>query len=261
MVLPEERIQVEQQIEMSKRAVVMFADEYAKADYTVLWPEVEFFTPIPGTEHHCHFVHRILHPKAPPSDPTTGSPEPCKDERCFHPIYFTGRTDAVITLQSVIWLLETKTSAMTGNIFFDRFYLDFQPTGYLYGIWKQTGVRPHGFLLNVVKKPQKRAADQFNVTFEREPYLRTDEDLQRFEHELIIQAQDYEDAWEKKRIYMNTKSCTNYNRRCYFWDLCKRHGEMIDGEFRLRNRDYVDLAYYKLLGLEVPQDGEVVSPA
>lgn len=258
MILPEERVILEQAILFTRRAVERYGEHYAKEPFQVIWPEVAFSVPLPNTHHHCWFMHRIVHPDVPFDQCVARDygqhgldvpPEPLK---CWQPIWFHGRTDGVINWQNLIWLLEHKTTAMTGDIFYDRFYLDFQPTGYLYGIWKQTGTRPHGFVLNVVKKPNKRASDQLAVGFEREAYSRNDDDLLRFERELILLAQDYEAAFSQKRIYMNTKSCTNYNRRCYYWDLCKRNDEPSEEEFRLRDMDYVDKQYYKILGLPVP---------
>src|SRR5271170_2582027 len=63
MVLPEEKPAIEHSIEWAKRAVLKFAEHYEGQDVTVLWPEVSFCVPMPGSEHHCHFFHRLLHPR------------------------------------------------------------------------------------------------------------------------------------------------------------------------------------------------------
>ncbi len=249
MILPEEWPLIEHQIEQAKAGVRAYSENFLP-DFQILQPEVEFMVELPNTKHHCWFAHRVLYPDRPFSDCRfQGGP---KELRCWQSHWLRGRTDAVIKWNKLIWLLETKTTAITGDIFYKRWFLDFQPTAYIYGIWKSTNLRPHGFILNIVKKPNKRAHDQFAFCFEREPYLRSDEDLAEFESEITMIAEDYEDAMRMKRVYKNPSSCIAYNRTCYYWDMCKRHHVPGDGEFRKREKDYVDLAYYKLLGLEVP---------
>lgn len=257
IILPEERREIEQQIELSRRMTAIFCENYADDEMQVLQPEVKFRVALPNTHHHCLFFHRILFPDVPFKD--------CQLSHsggCFQPHYFQGKTDAVVSWKGKIWLLEHKTTAQSGQIFFDRFFLDFQPTGYLYGIGKATGVQPHGFILNVLKKPMKNAKDQLNVGFEREPYLRSEEDLLRFEKQFIRQCNDYESAFTERILtgdptatYMNTKSCTDYRRRCEYFNLCHNH---IDGresdEFIRRPSDYINQAYYEVLGLPIPED-------
>lgn len=245
MILPEERPKLEQDIQIARRLVRLFCDNYSDSDMQVLWPEVEFCVSIPRTEHHCLFFHKVLHP-----DETSIG---CSDPLCFQPIYFQGKTDAVVQWKGPIWLHEHKTTSYTGDIFYDRFFLDIQPTGYLYGIGKAMGVTPHGFILNVLKKPTKNKKDQLDVKIERETYLRTDEDLKEFEQDFIMIAQDYEEAFLRQRFYCNTKSCTAWNRRCYFWEACKNNGTINPDLYRQRDMDYVDSKYYELLGLPVPE--------
>lgn len=260
MILPEERATIEQQIELSKRMVDVFASNFSDHEMTVISPEVEFCVPMEGTEHHCYFFHKLIHPDIPfdqcPAASYTHA-DASKDDKCIHqPHYFRGKTDAVISWKGKIWLLEHKTTAMTGNIFYDKFMLDFQTTGYLYGIGKALGTRPHGFLLNVLKKPNKNAKDQLSVSFEREPYLRSDEDIQRFEREFTHHAFDYENAVTQNRFAMDgawNESCSKWQRKCTFWDVCKNHGRVVLEQFRAKEPDYVDEQYYKILGLTPPE--------
>lgn len=251
MILPEEQVVIERQIELSKRMILEYTKYYKGEAIQILQPEVKFMIELPDTKHHCWFVHRLLHPNFPDNF--------CDDPKCEHPHYFTGRTDAVISWNNLIWLLEHKTAVNTGDIFYKRFKIDLQTTGYIYGIWKALGIRPHGFLLNVVKKPRKDVAqrDPFAISFEREPFIRDDKTLEDFEGDFIKLANDYEHAFATGNIYKNPSSCTNYNRECYYLKRCENHQQSEPDEFRLRARDYVDLEYYKLLGLEVPKDLEL----
>lgn len=268
MILPEEKVLIEQGAEYTRFAVKNFAREYQKMGFTVLWPEVEFQVELPNTMHHCWFMHQLVYPEIPYNECECETALSHTSPTCFMPHYLRGKTDGVVQQQGQILLLETKTSAITGNIYFDKFYLDFQPTGYMYGIWKKMNVRPHGFILNVVKKPNKNfkgsMADFFDRDpFERNVYWRTDEDLAEFEREVIEQLNDYERAFSRAEetkgasIYKNTKSCTNWNRRCYYWDLCKNNHQLREGEFITRELDYVDESYYKLAGLPIPAGEKV----
>jgi hypothetical protein len=267
LILPEEQREIENQIEFVRHAVRAFAREYDKAEYKVLWPEVSGCVAIPGTEHHCHFVHRLLHPDT--------ALQGCNDPKCYQPHYLRFRTDGIIELYHKVWLLEQKTTSRADNMFWEKFQLDFQTWGYVYGIWKVTGLKPSGFLVNAIikhsRKPYgspskgyKMELDPTNVDFMREPYLISDEDLQDWERDFKGLANDYEEAFRDKalnpdslRIYKNTNSCHTYNRRCYYFDLCKRKQEQIDGEFTIRNRDYVDDEYYNLLGLPKPESEQL----
>lgn len=245
--LPEEIAVVEKNIELTRRMIHSLADMYENDDWQVLQPEVEFCVPLPGTEHHCIYVHNILHPDADEESPLT-----CTDKRCIHPHYLRGKSDAVLSWQSMVWILERKTSGLLGDLFWNRWHLDVQPTSYMYGVQKSLGIRPNGFIIEKVTKPRKNAVDPFHITIEREPFLRTDADLLTFEREISQLFTDYERSYVEGTHYKNTASCFNWNRRCHFHDQCKRGGVVVPGEFRQREMDYVETKYYELLGLPVP---------
>lgn len=288
MVLPEERPAIEHNIEWTKRAVAKFAEHYEGQDVQVLWPEVAFCVPIPNSWHHCFFVHRKLYdtPPAPPLEESHSESHnshwsitrfggvahvkcgatfnanetrvcACGEElpACFTPHYFKGKTDAVVQWIGKVWLFEHKTNSQAPEIFYQRYLLDAQATGYMWGIWRTVGVRPEGFILNVIQKPYKNAKDQLAVGFGREYYLRSDEDLERFIIELRSQADDYESAFrraiqgELSAVYMNTKSCTNYSRKCYYFEYCQRNFAALEDEFNVRGKDYVEEEYEKRFDL------------
>jgi hypothetical protein len=243
--LPEENVLMEQSIAMVNRLLDAQANQYEKDNWVVLKPEVKFRVPMPNSKHHCIFMHHFLYPKGTHEHDLHLT---CFDERCQQPIWFVGTTDAVLSWDNLVWLLERKTSSDPRETFWDQWRLDNQPVGYIYGMWKQAGLRPHGFILERMLKPRKNAANPFYVPPpEREPFLVTDARLARFERELTQVAEDYEDAFVRDRWYLNPKSCTDYNRRCYYFDLCQRDGEIADGEFAQREDDYVNKTYAEIL--------------
>ena len=246
--LPEETEEYEAQLRVVEVALEKFYKNFLGEPYTVIHPEVQFCVPLPGTEHHCWFAHKLLHPDIAYDD-------------CIHPDdvtphYFAGRTDAIIQLRGLVWLLEHKTTSWAYSLFVRQFQMAEQPTGYIYGVWKATGLRPHGFILNVIQKPNKRQAksDPFKVEVEREPFFRSDADLERFERQLIEKCNDRERAYIDGTHYMNTGSCHNWNRACYYLPMCLNHRDPEPGEFVQRIPDYVSLEYYKVLGLPVPPE-------
>jgi len=273
LILPEEKPDIERNIEWAKEAVRQWSLNYDRADFKVLWPEVNGCVPIPGTEHHCWFCHRALQQKYPT---VWGDYDTCpqgalslEGRTCWQPIYFKFRTDGIIEMYKKVWLLEQKTTSKSGSDnFWRKWNLDFQTRGYCYGVWKTTGVLVSGFLINAIVKhskvvtingQRKYQLDPTNVGFEREPFLVTQEELLDFEHDIVGIAQAYEEAFCDKahnpnslKIFKNTDNCFDYNRQCYYFDLCKRGQVQVEGEFKTREPDYVELEYYNLLGLQAP---------
>lgn len=280
MILPEELPEIEREIEFVRHSVKQWALHYDKADFKVLWPEVNGFIPLPNTLHHCWFAHNILHPNVPYNECkvvftgqfVNGVPA----EGCMQSHYFKFRTDGIVEFYHKVWLLEQKTTSSTArNNFWEKFNMDFQVGCYLYGVWKATGVLPSGVLINAIIKHSvqdkqrptgnggyKYKLDPTNVGFEREGFTYNEQQLLSFERDLVRIANEYEDAFRQPdlKIYRNTNNCFSYNRQCYYWDRCQRKysGQTIDmeGEFRERANDYVNDQYYDLLGLQKPQTEE-----
>jgi hypothetical protein len=269
MILPEELPEIEREIEFVKHATRAWASHYNTAEFRVLWPEVSGLVPLPNTEHHCFFSHRLLYPNVPY--------DICLEQnhgKCRHPHFLKFRTDGVLEFAHKIWLLEQKTTTSTArNNFWPKWNMEFQVGCYLYGVWKLTGQRPSGVMINAIIKKfkQDRSRPTGNggykmslipteVDFEREAFIYSEEMLLSFEHDLICLANEYEDAFRlpQFKIFRNTGNCFSYNRACYYWERCQRKfsGQPpdIDGEFRQRTKDYVELEYYKMLGLPLPAE-------
>lgn len=278
MLLPEELPDIERNIQFAKNAVRQWAENYDKADFRVLWPEVSGCVPIPNTEHHCFFAHRLLYPDVPYDQCIDGLNRvgfetfvQLPRKLCVQPHHFKFRTDGIIEMYKKVWLLEQKTTSSTArNNFWPKWNMEFQTRGYCYGVWKTTGVQVAGFLLNAVIKHSKQVTvngqkkmqiDPTNVGFEREPFLVNEQDMLDFEHDFVGLANEYEAAFADKaqndksfKIFKNTDNCFDYNRACYYLELCKRGHEKREGEFRERNPDYVELEYYNLLGIKPPSN-------
>ena len=267
-VLPEEQLIYEKETKFAKMAMQFWAKKYKEFGFQVLYPEVTFLVPFGGTEHHCYWMHKLLYPDIPFDQcPTLNGfnywepgDRPPNRRGCWIQHHIKGRCDGVVQKQGKIWLLETKTGTVTGPIWYDQWPMDLQLTSYAWGVSKQLGIRINGIVLNIVKKPHPNFRGSIeehfaHEPFEQEAYIRTDEDLEAFEREAKLMWDDRERAHSEGRIYKSPRraTCVAFNRRCYFYDLCLRHGEQLEGEFLQRPLDYVEEDYYKLAGLEPPE--------
>jgi len=257
IVLSEEQPSIAHAIAWSKLAVAKFAEHYEGQPVQVLWPEVQFMVSIPDSLHCCWEFHKRFCGDVPFAKhneefiyrqfDTDSHPV------CFQPHWFRGKTDAVVSYLGDVWLMEHKTNSQATENLVNRFFLDAQVTGYLYGIWKQMGMLPAGFILNVIQKPNARAKDQMTVGFAREIFERCTEDLVSFEGEFREQATQYENAFRNKHLgnpfatFRTTTACMDYGRKCHFFDKCQRHPrEALADEFMTREPDYVELAYQEV---------------
>lgn len=268
LVLPEEKPDIEHARAWSQLALRKFCDSYEDQPVQVLWPEVQFCVAVPASHHHCfefhkRYSHNTTYERCPVEDLAfrlkrariqqeyDALEEEAKQHPCWQPHWFRGKTDAVVQYLGGLWLFEHKTNSIRIEQFIKKFYLDAQTTGYLYGLWKSLGVKPDGFILNVIQKPHPNSKDQMQVGFAREVFERSDDDLAVWEGEFRTQADSYERAFRERElgnqfaIVRNTQSCMDWGRECPFLAKCKRSPtfEPLPGEFLERQPDYVDTAY------------------
>jgi hypothetical protein len=278
--LPEEEYLVSQHKAVVKRILEVYEEGYKTEKYQIVQPECEFLVELPGSEHNCIFLHwadknGVEHWTPPTAEdviagvysPHFGNSEfHAKSCRCYQPHRFTGKTDAVVVWNGNIWLLEHKTTALSGAQFWNQWMLDIQPTGYIYGIWKSLGVRPSGFILNALIKPSESQVAGWNksrkhgdnknihdyIRYEREPFLRTTEDLERVEQQLIAVCNDWERAVVQgvsRGFYMSPVpgACVAYNRLCDFHGCCSAHDDENSlNSLSRREPDYVDEALVQI---------------
>lgn len=230
-VSPEQLYLLEDHFQLVKAMLSLYETHYKDEDYQILQPECEFDIPLTTTEHR-----------------------------------FVGRTDALIRWNSNVWLMDHKTSAIKGDQFWDEFELDIQQTGYIYGIWKATGLRPRGFVINHIYRPSEAQVSNWNskrrngppkneldyLGYERRAFLRTEEDLARFESMII----DLCDEWEwrvrhdKFPMEPSRGACLSYNRRCDYLGACKAHDAPSElAALASREKDYVDVKTERLVNI------------
>jgi hypothetical protein len=275
---PEQTYLIDQHRALVRKMVETYRDNYTDADYDVLQPECIFDVTLPESWHSCIWRHWW---DLEEGCEVWGAPDPDKvlrgsvadpheflehllDQRegcaCWTPHRFVGKTDNIIAWKHNIWLQEHKSTALAGPQFWDQWLLDIQPTGYMYGVWRATNVRPSGFILNAIIKPSEAQVASYNkrrkfgedkavvdyVTFERQAFLRSEEDLSRFEHQAVNLCNEWEDRIKKGYFDMSPTpgACLAYNRRCDFFAACLAHDEPREmSALGPRKHDYVNDKY------------------
>lgn len=292
--IPPEQIYVlEEHRDLVHKMLKCFEEQYEHEVYQIIQPEVEFDVELPNSKHSCIFIHwmdedghhhwgeppaelilahkvfsphDIRHPKhyIEPSALGAGCP-------CWISHRLVGKTDAVVAWNNNIWLDEYKTTSISGQQFWDQWQMDVQPTVYIYGIWRSLGIRPRGFLLNAINKPSEAQVANWNskrkdpktnksiadyISYSREAFLRTEEDLKRVERLMLQTAMEWEEEVLSGSERMQARTpfqynpghaCTLYNRKCDYYSACLAHDE--PGEFAgmaRRQKDYVDEKLVKL---------------
>lgn len=282
--LPEEDYLKEQHWKVVERILEVYREGFEKEVYQVIQPECEFLIDLPGTEHnditmHWEDAYGNTHWGMPsPEDIINGVFNPHRHDldgqsqvcKCWQPHKLTGKTDAIVHWNGNIWLLEHKTTSLAGQQFWNQWQLDIQPTAYIYGIWKSIGLRPRGFVLNALIKPSEGQVAGWNkrrkygeptsiadyIKYEREAFLRSEEDLARVESTISAVADDWEAAILKgydKGFYMSPVpgACVAYNRLCDFHAACTSHDSPESlASVGTRDLDYVDEARQKLIQIE-----------
>lgn len=286
---------------LCEKMIQCYADAFKDQGIQVIQPECEFEVELPGTRHNCIWIHHLelspdVHLNTPPTTSNSmekwGPPDPkailegrvksphywsahysqgpviaedptlCK---CWQPHRFVGKTDAIVVWMGNIWLLEHKTTSISGEQFWTQWRLDIQPTGYIYGIQKALNTKVSGFILNAINKPSEGQVANWNkkrksgpdkgivdyIGYSREAFLRSPEDLLRFEHELITLCNDWERDIVSGSFPMSPLAgiCNQYNRTCEFHSMCTCHDAQSEIEALGQRRvDYVDEKLIQLAG-------------
>lgn len=276
VVMPQEIYKVQEYVDLTCKMLEQYRTAFKDKRLTVLQPECEFTVDMPHSGHNCIMLHHLnsrlgAEVWSPPSAEDILNRKVHSPHRnhegddscpCWQPHRLRGKTDAIVKLDNFVWLMEHKTAARTGNVYWAQWSLAKQPTAYIYGIWKTTGLRPRGMILNAVIKPTDQMVDSYNsrrkygpnktpadyLGYERDVFPRSDDDLERFEKEFIQQANEWEERILKGYFPHYTKSCTDYNRVCEFQLLCLKHDDEHElSNFGRRTPDYVDVSVQDLL--------------
>lgn len=252
----------EHHLQLCLEMVKCYRDAFEEQDVTVIQPEAIFKIPIglPHNNIFKHWLNPEGHQWAETSldnvinhipqgmrgpnaeeilAGVVRNPHPKPDDTCpcWEPHFLVGTTDAIVRWGAGLWLMEHKSTAIGGEQFFAPFRVDLQPTVYLLAIKKALGLRLSGFILNAIRKPSEAQVAGWNnrrkdksvvktqkdyLEFSREPFTRTDRQLEDQEKDLVLLGNE----WESRVLsgyfpLSNVRSiCMQYNKPCTFMNVC-----------------------------------------
>lgn len=140
---------------------------------------------------------------------------------------YTMKIDGIAILDHHFYVLEHKTSGLSPSLFFRKFQVDRQVTGYILGAQAQCPDKEIiGVFINGLFKPQRRKTGLTQASVERELVLRTPYQFEIFLRDterMFAQIEECKGLYEMGRdaYYQNTEACSNFNRTCEYIDLCK----------------------------------------
>jgi len=162
------------------------------------------------------------------------------------PHFLVFRTDAVFQEYGHIGLLEFKTKGRTpSGLEITRIHSDIQPTAYIYGVSKSTGLNVEIVKFRfAIKKPEY----ELKRLHLEEATSRTKKDLQRFEDETIWICERILENRKSGRWIHNWNQCTTFGE-CRMRRACLHHrDDAVISLFNARKFDYVDEAKEKAPG-------------
>lgn len=171
-----------------------------------------------------------------------------KGEFTIGDITYIVKVDMVVRINGNIYIVDFKTSKINYKYnYMDRFKLNIQPTGYI--IWCKeaygqcAGFIPVALFVGFTKRsPKKGVPAGFHGDFDFTIINRTEEDIEDFKRETIIQCDRILECNATGIWTKNMEHCSSY-RGCQYKQLCESH----DDEF-VMNELYAKYNPFKYLG-------------
>ena len=130
---------------------------------------------------------------------------------------YGGRFDQILEWNKQLWVRDFKTTSwLAGNIN-DKYALNHQMSGYIWGMEQLSGLRIAGALVEILHNTSKVVADIKMVMT-----TRTEQDINNFIDWAEDRWDEYEHRLKTSNWPMRTRSCGDYNKRCSFWDACSK---------------------------------------
>jgi hypothetical protein len=105
-------------------------------------------------------------------------------------ILYCGRIDAVFEQNNQLWIDDNKSTSRGGKEFEEAFRLSLQTRGYGWAVWKLTGRRPMGAIVNgvIVRPPTKTGK---GTEFNRSTYFYSEDSLTEWEDNMKAHVSDF----------------------------------------------------------------------
>lgn len=134
-------------------------------------------------------------------------------------IYWSGRLDLPTRWpDKTIWNVDYKTSTMDTG--FDEYCNDQAQLGYLWALWKKTGIMPKGFMIDQIlwRAPTKSGK---GTEFRRHMESVVPERIEEWEENTIRIFEDILHDYARSYFPMETKWCKGKFGCCPYLDICK----------------------------------------
>ena len=136
------------------------------------------------------------------------------------PVYYTGRIDLVVVDHNKsIYIMDHKTTSMTGARFFDEFALSSQMLGYCWAVQQSIQKPVNGYIVDALcsRKPT-RTGVPFELT--RQQFYTDQDAINEWRTNLGYLITDIVRDHERSYYPMETKWCVGKYGRCPYFDVC-----------------------------------------
>jgi hypothetical protein len=134
-------------------------------------------------------------------------------------VYWTGRLDyPTIWPGEELWNVDLKTASRDEG--FEEYYVNQAQVGYLWALWKKTGMLPRGFMIDkVLWRPETKTGK--GIEFKRHKEIVEKPRIEEWEHNTIAVCEDI--IRDAKRGYfpIETSWCKAKWGCCEYLDVCK----------------------------------------
>lgn len=159
------------------------------------------------------------------------------------PIIWTGRIDAVISWDKLLWILDHKTTSIFGGTYFEQFRNASQFIGYCWAYEQLTHQRVHGVLINALAI-RKITPSGKPVEFARERIDYNRDQIDEWQTNTMHIIRNFLGCATDNYFPMHTAWCHNKYGTCQYFDVCTLPANQRS--IMLNSRAYADVTWNPL---------------
>jgi hypothetical protein len=151
------------------------------------------------------------------------------------PVFYSGRIDLPLVLDSSIWVMDHKTTSILGDMFWTKMKMSAQQKGYCWAFKELTGKDVQGYIVNAIRTkepPQwvvnggtsktgsKQSPEQWwNESLQRERYYLKQGELDEWKNNAIELCEEFFWHYSRGIMPMKTSWCSQFGK-CQYYDVC-----------------------------------------
>lgn len=134
-------------------------------------------------------------------------------------VYWTGKIDLLVAQDNKRWIVDHKTTSMTGPTFYEHFMLSGQMLGYTWAAQEIFGEKPLGAMVNVIYgRPVTRTGT--HTKFERERFPYRQDQIDEWKENTFTLVGDFVSNLIRNNFPMATSNCMGKYGKCKYHDVC-----------------------------------------